>query len=213
MKIKLELAVPLPVYTLTDNIKVALDKHDKYIYVKSELWVRDSLCVAIRAIRTHNIEVDIPEGEESQFTVIHLVLFKMDDYNYQPLTLSKEEYNEALESYRGYLKIENPAFLKEHFLLGEDDSMLLNFELLHKSSSLPFTLIEPVKEVKQISAKEISNKNPDIAVVKPVEHPGASWLNYKTGIAALVTVGAMGFFALKTIAEVSEGETISFNGP
>ena len=213
MKIKLELAVPLPVYRLTDNIKVALDKDNKYIYVQSELQVRSTLCAACTDITEQNIEVDIPEQEESQFTVIHLVLFKIVDYNYHHINLSKGKYNKELESYRLYLNKENPAFLQEHFLLGEDDLMITNFELLHKSSSLTHTLTEPVKELQQISAKVISNKKQDIPEAMPAEQPSSSWLDYKTGIAALVTVGAVGFFALKTIAEVSEGATISFNGP
>lgn len=207
MKIQLKLRVPLPAYNLTNNIKVALDKDNKYIYVQSELSVRAGLCAACTEVREKNIEVDFPVDEESQFTVIHLVLFKIVDFDGNDLYISKEEFNKQLKSYCDYVDGWDPSFLNEHFILSEYDSMIQNFEVLHKAACLPFTLIKPVKEKpKPILSEEDSTKAGvefrDLSKTSLQEQSEPSLFNYELSAATLVAISTIGFFAFQAISEV-----------
>jgi hypothetical protein len=204
MKISLRLPVPLPVYKLTENTKVAIDKKNNYIYVQSELCARSALCASCSDETEQNIELNITENEESQYTVIHLVLFKIVDYNYKPMDINKEKYNKNLKNFCDYVKDCGSSFLEQNYILLESDSMMQNFEILHKHASLPFTIKKPVKESEPINFELNSREsNGEVAAIsKTSSHnkENSTWFNYKTAGAVVVTLSAFGFFAMQSMA-------------
>ena len=73
--------------------------------------------------------------------------------------------------------------------------MLQDFEDLHKSASVSFNLIKPVKP------KPLVYEATDIPKTLPEEQ--SSWFNYKTAGALLAVSSTIGFFALKTLSDVA----------